>query len=398
MRTKQKADRTFEQQMERAEPALAVTNTIALDTGAQPESVAVSPDGRFVYVTENQFGNLVVIRNGSASQPVVEKIPVGRGPVGLAVHPQGSIYVANSLAGTVSVIQRNASTDTHGARATITLGGAQNNGPWGVVTPGPRGFSFLRPVIRRDAVLPRAARDIPVCAYVTDALDGSLTAITPSDLALGPIPLTPGFVPHGIAITPAGGRLYVTDARAPGAVAVFDWSTDPLVRTISVGSSPENVVAPRDFVRGSGFFDFFRWLFYNNVLSVFDGVGFAYAADTGGNTVSVIKRSTNNVVETITLGGPSSGPYGIAAFKGRIYVTSAFAGTVSVIERRSNGSHAFREKLDLGGSAVPHGIAVTPAGNRLYEPADKGFGRYGRVGAISAVLPVCHTCGQERAP
>jgi YVTN family beta-propeller protein len=95
--------------------------------GGGPNGVAVSPDGSTVYVANFIDGTVSVI--ATATDTVTATIPVGSGPLGVAVTPDGStVYVTNFQDNTVSVIATASNTVT----ATIPLG----NNPFGVaVTP-----------------------------------------------------------------------------------------------------------------------------------------------------------------------------------------------------------------------------------------------------------------------
>jgi YVTN family beta-propeller protein len=71
--------------------------------------VAVSPDGHKVYVANSYLANGVSVID-TLTNMVIDTIPVGNGPEGLAVTADGSrIYVANIWDYDVSVI--NAATD-----------------------------------------------------------------------------------------------------------------------------------------------------------------------------------------------------------------------------------------------------------------------------------------------
>ncbi|CAN5341713.1 hypothetical protein BH09BAC6_BH09BAC6_23100 [soil metagenome] len=88
--------------------------------------------------------------------------------------------------------------------------------------------------------------------------------------------------------------------------------------------------------------------------------GFAYIANTYGNTVSVINTSTNSVVSTIPVGlepvGVTVSPDGT-----RVYTANTYAGTVSVINTVTNSVIA---TVPLG--SYPFGILASPDGTRVY--------------------------------
>jgi YVTN family beta-propeller protein len=79
--------------------------------------VAVTPDGRTVYVTNETDNTVSVI--AAASNTVTATIAVGKSPVGVAVTPGGStVYVTNRVDNTVSMIAAATNTVT----ATIPVG------------------------------------------------------------------------------------------------------------------------------------------------------------------------------------------------------------------------------------------------------------------------------------
>jgi YVTN family beta-propeller protein len=74
-----------------------------------PVGLAVTPDGRFVYVVVSFLGTVCVI--DTATNMVVKTIPVELTPLGIAVNPDGSfVYVTNGVSGTVSVIDTSSNT------------------------------------------------------------------------------------------------------------------------------------------------------------------------------------------------------------------------------------------------------------------------------------------------
>ena len=86
-----------------------------------PSSLAVRPDGKFLFVCEVNLDEVVALpinANGSLGAFVGTPSLTGNHPVGIAVNPAGTyLYVANSLDATISVFSINAST---GALTAIT--------------------------------------------------------------------------------------------------------------------------------------------------------------------------------------------------------------------------------------------------------------------------------------
>lgn len=101
--------------------ALMTSGSVLVGEG--PWGVAVSPDGRYAYVSANTAGVVSVV--DTAARSVVATIPVGTSPGDLALDPTGRfLYVTNNGDGTVSVID----TAVGLVAATIKVGSQ----PWGV--------------------------------------------------------------------------------------------------------------------------------------------------------------------------------------------------------------------------------------------------------------------------
>ena len=72
------------------------TNTVVatVAVGSNPIGVAVTPDGKHVYVTNQASQTVSVI--ATATNTVVATVPVGSNPFGVAVTPDGKhAYVTN---------------------------------------------------------------------------------------------------------------------------------------------------------------------------------------------------------------------------------------------------------------------------------------------------------------
>jgi DNA-binding beta-propeller fold protein YncE len=60
---------------------------------AYPAGLALSPDGQWLYVAENLGDSLAVLDLQSGA--VVQRLPAGRYPYGVVVHPDGTVYVSS---------------------------------------------------------------------------------------------------------------------------------------------------------------------------------------------------------------------------------------------------------------------------------------------------------------
>lgn len=87
------------------------TNTVATVTmGSSPRKVAVTPDGKHVYVT-SFLSNTVSVIDTASNTVAGTPIPVGNCPHEVAITPDGKhAYVANGCDNTVSVIDTGSNT------------------------------------------------------------------------------------------------------------------------------------------------------------------------------------------------------------------------------------------------------------------------------------------------
>jgi len=141
----------------------------------------------------------LLLRVDSAGR-VVDRVPVGRGPAGVAVE-SGQVWVANQLDGTISEVNPAAGTVV----ATIDVG----NGPVAIAS----GYGSV---------------------WVSTVTDNALSRIDPgSGHVLATIPL--GSTPAGLAVGARG--IWVTGAD-PGRLAFVDPRTNHLARVVPIGNSP----------------------------------------------------------------------------------------------------------------------------------------------------------------
>jgi YVTN family beta-propeller protein len=194
-----------------------VTTMIAIDpsSGAVPFDLAISPDGSTLFiVTANgtEQGTLQIV--DPAAGTVLKSIPLGNGPAGIAVTPNGSqVYVANQVDNTVSVV----STAAGAVTATLAVG----QSPFGV------------------AVTPDGAQ-----IWVANEVDDTVSVIdTTTNQVTGTFPAGAGA--NAVGFSPDGTKAYVTDGgsnvvgpAAGNTVSVLDSASGALIGTITVGSLP----------------------------------------------------------------------------------------------------------------------------------------------------------------
>ena len=275
--------------------------TATIRVGPFADGVAVDPAAGTVYVA-NSVGYTVSVIH-AATRTVAATIPDGGNPDGVAVDPAaGTVYVTNNGAGTVSVI--------HAATSAVTATIPVGDGPIGV------------------AVDPAAGT-----VYVADIQDSTVSVINAATHAVtATIPVGDG--PFGVAVDAAAGTVYVTNYSG-GTVSVINAATHAVTATIPVGGNPAGV-------------------------AVDPAAGTVYVTNYSSGTVSVINAATHAVTATIPVG---SKPAGVAVdpAAGTVYVTNQGEGTVSVIDAAAGTVTA---TIPVG--TDPDGVAVDPATHTAY--------------------------------
>src|SRR5262245_15298746 len=181
----------------------------AIDVGTSERGAAAMPMRRrpatLAYITNFSSNNVSVI--STSNNRVIATVPVGTGPLGVAVKPDGTrVYVTNDSGNSVSVI--NTSNNTIVTTVGVGLG------PTGV------------------AVKPDGTR-----AYVTNgnSADNTLSVIdTSNNTVVATVPT--GTAPIGVVVTPDGTRVYVAN-DFDSSVSVIDTSNNTVVATIPLGQN-----------------------------------------------------------------------------------------------------------------------------------------------------------------
>ena len=238
--------------------AVVATNTVTdtIPVGDFPDTVAVSPNGTHLYVTNQNDHTVSVIDTTTTPNTVTATIPFGDFPDTVAVSPNGThLYVTNRFDTTLSVIDINPSSPSYNTvTATIPVG------------------DFPVAV----AVSPNGTH-----AYVTNAGASTVSVIdiNPSsptyNTVTDTVPVGPA--PLGVAVSPDGTRLYVVNTGVTtgdaGTVSVIDINPssptyNSVTETVPVGRLPSNAY-PLDVAVSP------------------DGAS-VYVTNAGDNTVSVI--------------------------------------------------------------------------------------------------------------
>ena len=195
--------------------------------GANPNAIAITPDGKTAWVTSVPSGNPnqgtgTVTPISTATRAAGTPVTVGIGPDAIAITPDGkTAYVVNSHAaqgqnfGSVTPIN----TATHTAGTPITVGS-----------------------------LPTAIAITPdgKTAWVTEAAGtANQSELTPINIAAGtagtPVPFNTDSALSGIAITPDGRTAWVTNELLSGTATGFNTATHTFGSSAVVGSEPVDI-------------------------------------------------------------------------------------------------------------------------------------------------------------
>jgi YVTN family beta-propeller protein len=251
-----------------------------IKVGNHPQALAVTPDGRILYVADS--GNTVTPVNVASSTPGTP-IKVRHGPVAMVVAPDGrTLYVLTTgYAGERGmVVPVNIATGTTGTPISV------GNVPAAMVmTPDGRTL------------------------YVANYADSTVTPVAIATAKPGTaIPVGKG--PGGLVVTPDGQTLYVTNSGDPGlgggdTVTPITIATDRPGAPIKVGSAPQALAVTPD----------------GRTL---------YVANTNSNTVTPVSVTTGSPGAPIKVGKQ---PQALAVTPdGRtVYVANEIGDTVSVI-------------------------------------------------------------------
>jgi YVTN family beta-propeller protein len=287
----------------------------AIGVGADPDAIAVTPDGRTAYVANSGSGTVTPI--DVATDAAGPAITVGTDPQAIAVTPDDrTAYVANSGSGTVTPID----VATGVAGPPIQVGAYPRamaltpdgrtlyvlNWESGSVTPIATATNQPgRPI--RTGSFPFATAIAPDgrTAYVANYGSDTVTPIATATSTPGrPIPA--GQAPDSIAITPDGRTMYVVDGDTDTVTPVATATGQP-GRPISVGYAPASVT-----ISGSG--------------------AVAYVVNTISGTLTPVSTSTGRAGRAISV-GPYDYPLAIDFAAGSdALVLDTYAGQVTPVD------------------------------------------------------------------
>jgi len=187
-----------------------------------------------------------------------------------------------------------------------------------------------------------------------------------------------GTNPLGVAVSPDGSRVYVTNQKTLGTLTIIDAGTNAVATPVPVGAGPSGVavklpgtkvyVANRDdktvsvFDVGSGVVTGSPIAVGNNPLGVaVNPAGTpAYVVNKGSDSVTVIDTNLDTVITTVDVGNDPT-HVAVSPNGSRVLVTNGSNSSVSVIDA---GTNTVIDTIAVGNT--PEGIAFDPDGTHAY--------------------------------
>jgi YVTN family beta-propeller protein len=220
-----------------------------------PVWVAVSPDGSYVYVTNERSNDVTVI--AAASNAVVGRIPVGRGPAGIVVcHDSRYAYVANEGSHDVSLLDL----QREGVIKTIAVGrvpqglAASPDGAWLYAANfGSNSISVIatpRNEVEAQILVGSGPVSVAVSpdgyhVYTGNFTSGSLSvvdALKRTEVAS----VHTGSETFGVASDPGGKHVYAVNGK-DGQLSVVDTGQLEVTQRIALGKGPFKLAVVPEF-------------------------------------------------------------------------------------------------------------------------------------------------------
>lgn len=315
------------------------------EVGSSPVNMKLSPDGRYIAVTDCGFREQLSIIDSATGKLVSKRVFAGdRGD------PSG-LYYGLAFARTDGQTRLYVS---RGAQDLISVYDFADDGSTKLVTDindaGPDNPANLPHHVSGLAVSPdgKTVYAVNNQTQIYNGMHGSVTAFDADGKRLAEYPV--GGYPMDIvcAATPLGAKLFVSNER-DGSVTAIDLPTG-VTSTISTGANPVSLLVNRAQTK-------------------------LYVSNSCGDTVSVVDTKTDRVIQTILLrigdlkGLPGATPLGAALSpdEGQLYVSLADANAVAVVDAKRGSLYGF-----IPAGWGPTSAILSPDGRRLFVSNAKG--------------------------
>ena len=285
-----------------------VSNVATVTVGGTPYGIAITPDGKYAYVTN--FENVSVI--DTATNKLVETIATAKFTQGIVITPDGKYaYVTSSSSDQpiVSVI----STATNTVVDTIVVAHTPNGG---IAITSDGKYVYLTSMDGSVMVISTANNEVTANINITPRN---------SDANVNGVTLTSFSDPDSVTISPDDAYAYVGTGAGDSRVMVIDVSTNKIVNSITIGSAgiADIAIAPdgKHVYATSDDKIFIIDTATNAVTATLTGFGspmglaitsdgkYAYTVNNWNDTVFVLNTATNAVDKTMRVG---QGPRGLA--------------------------------------------------------------------------------------
>ncbi|WP_368679891.1 Ig-like domain-containing protein (plasmid) [Rhodococcus opacus] len=294
----------------------AVTGTVTV--GGMPTAGTVSPDGKWLYLTDAAGGSILVI-DTVTNTAVGNPIPIGTTPQSVVVSPSGDrLYVIkvdpDTYAGSVTVVD--AATRTVSANpisvGTLPVAAALGSDGTRLYVANAAGNSITVVDTATNAVVgaPIAVGESPLALavsadgtrlYVANAAGNSITVVDTATNAVVGAPIAAGNSPYGLTISPDGSRLYVANT-ADDTITIIDTATNTaLGEPVSVGNTPLSVAAHPDSTH-------IYTVNADGTISVISAVTATGTPVTSTPATQTVDATTGAVTGSVGMTNPDGGP------------------------------------------------------------------------------------------
>lgn len=325
-----------------------------IGVGNSPNGIAITPDGCFAYVANNNNdglvdGNTVSVLNlktNTLEQTITDAS--FNEPYTVTINGDGSkAYITNSAGTTITIIDIATNTVT----GTIT----GFDGPSGLVITPDDSTGYVNNYGSSAGVGSGNGTTVNIVNLNTNTITGTITV---------------GLAPASLAIAPDGAFVYVinyvTGDPDTGTISVIQTSDNTVVKTITGFFGPFGIAITPD-----GKYAYVTNFGSNNFSPISGGI----SSQVSGTTVSAVNLTTNTIEANIKLGNQPAGiaitPDGRFAYASNyntFYLGPNFTdltpgkGTINIIDICTN--KVLCPVLVTGSS--PAYIAISPDGSRAY--------------------------------